>query len=171
VIEVADLKGWQLRYAIDRAVNGKGTARLEEALREVLQAAQRADYPISQSDVDMLMNYIGDKLKRPAHRPKSTGPEALAKSNQVLWMAVNYVERYKRVQRDRYGRVKGVEPEAIDKAIAFVAKRYGGAPADADEAAIDRAIAAISEKVVYKLTANRIADRLHRGRRHPKKRN
>jgi hypothetical protein len=168
--DIAKLKGWELKDAIERAVNGKGTERLEEVLREVGQAAQRAGYPISQSDIDMLIDYTGGRIKREAHRPKSSDPSMLAKNKPVLWLAVDYVKRYKRVQKKRYHRVKGVEKEAIEKAIVFIAKKHGGAPPDADVVAIEKAIEFIEKKVGYRLTTDRISHRLRRSGTKPKRR-
>lgn len=160
-MDVAKLTGWQLRHAIECAVKTGNRAALDEVLRSGYRPTQR--------ELHMLADYHADRQKRPAHRPRSDDPSKLAQNRPLLWMACDFVERYKRAQRAR-GRVKGVQAEAIDKSLAFVARRYGGEPRAANEQAIEAALDRIAAKIGYRLTTNRIADRLARGGTRPKSR-
>jgi len=160
--DVTRITGWQLDFAIRRAVAGD-----QGAIAEVL----RSGYQPSAAELKMLADYHAGRIKRPAHRPKSNDPHKLIKSNPVLWRAVDFVEQYKRDQR-ALGRVKGVEPEAVDKALAFIATKFG-APAMPTAKQIEEALDRGEKEFGYRLTADKLVNRLHRPQplpRRPKKR-
>ncbi|MCZ7643143.1 MAG: hypothetical protein M5U33_11175 [Pseudorhodoplanes sp.] len=87
--------------------------------------ALRSDKPISprgeRSLREAIAALLAGEFKRRRGRPpvyRRYMPEWLRLSyrDPALFLATEYVRRYKRVQAVRYGRKRGVEPEAIEKA-------------------------------------------------------
>lgn len=90
-----------------------------------LIASLRSDKQISPKAEAILRETIalalGGNLKRRRGRPteqkaRATNQIRRMYRNPRLFLAADYVARYKRVQRRRYGRLRGVEREALEKA-------------------------------------------------------
>jgi hypothetical protein len=85
--------------------------------------ALRSNKPLPPSEErllrDSLAGLLAGEFKRPRGRPRRKWrPAWSGPANPALWLAVDYVRRYKLVQARRYGRRWGVEAEAVAKAAA-----------------------------------------------------
>ena len=88
-------------------------------LEPVIEAL-RSDLPIHPLEERKLREALADllagKFKRERGRQKVPIYERPVITTDPLSLAVYYVDRYKRVMKRRCGKVRGVEPEAIEKA-------------------------------------------------------
>lgn len=159
MVDITKLDWNRLEDAIKRAIGSKHR-NAGPSLTEVL----RSGYQPKPHELTMLADFMDGKLK-PANRPKEDPDALLLRTNPLLYQAIYLVTCYKRDARSKAKKVKGVEPKAIDYAYKWIAEKAGGAPENATDNEIEAAHDRLEAKHGYRLTKDRIADKLHRAHR------